>query len=471
MMHLPTASDPSKYERKLTLREKFSPFPWKPFLVISILPFALAPIIILATAAEEASVGYLSGRDCYPNGMWSQTPSATWRIMDRSYFFTPNLSFGSMSFTAVKVIDITWDLIVGRGGQLLLAWVNYRVFNEWLVYHMEMHLTSYKMYVAVAFETTSLSTLGVLGKEFLCFGERNWRRFFRWLAVLCMFLSTLYVLAFPTLMAAMTGYITTNEAYVEDYGEDLIELKKFQWVPYVIEDAHRIGFSKPLVAIHEDQSLRAAIMNYIETLVGTTDDHVISPGLTFQLDNKSSTWIFDSKTTNLGAPTLNITLAKKVYPNISPNFRQWLYSYEGRQGDLYTSRYILDHGSCKPSETYQWGFSYIFLFMVSIFNFIWSSIMVGMWLDTQRGSRMYKNGRRPGLLRSIMDVSGCIREELGSKVEDLEENELRESLRDSGGALVVPRQELKVKRTETGIGDEDVRRRGVFRRLTKGSTF
>jgi hypothetical protein len=72
-----------------------------------------------------------------------------------------------MIFTQVKVIDVMWDLLVGRGGQLLLAYVNCRVFNEWLLYYMEMHLTSYKMYMSIAFETTSLGTLGVLGKEFL----------------------------------------------------------------------------------------------------------------------------------------------------------------------------------------------------------------------------------------------------------------------------------------------------------------
>lgn len=251
-----------KEERKMTLREKFSPFPWKAFLIISSLPFALAPIVVLSTAAEEASVGYILGRDCYPNGMWSETQGATWRIMDSSYFFTPNLSFGSMKFTQVKVIDIAWDLLVGRGGQLLLAWVNYRVFNEWILYHMEIHLTSYKMYTSVAFETTSLSTLGVLGKEFLAFGESNWRRFFRWLAILSMLLSTLYVLSFPTLMAAMTGYITTYEAYVENYARNLIEMDQVLPNPisYIIYDSQRIGnYTKPLVVIEQDKDLMKAV--------------------------------------------------------------------------------------------------------------------------------------------------------------------------------------------------------------------
>lgn len=252
----------SPMPRRLRFNRLPSRFPWKIFFVCAGLPVALAPIVILSTAAEDASQRYIYGRDCYPNGLWQEAHGATWRIMDSSYFFTPNLSFGAMTFTQVKIIDIAWDLLVGRGGQLLLGWVNYRVFNEWLVYHMEMHATSYKMYAAVAFETTSVATLGVLGKEWLAFGERSWKRFFRGLALLCMLISTLYVLAFPTLMSAMTGYITTYGAYVEDYDHNLIEWQKVFKVRYFIQDSARIGnWSKPLVVLDVDQRLMAAVRN------------------------------------------------------------------------------------------------------------------------------------------------------------------------------------------------------------------
>ena len=259
----PSAPRPMAFKQKcINLWQNFAPFPWKTFLIISCLPLSLAPIIALAKAAEGVSRNYMQGRDCYPNGMWSETKGATWRIMDSSYFFTPNLSFGSMAFTSAKIIDITWDVCVGRGGQLILAYVNYIVFNEWLLYHMELHLTSYKMYTAVAFKTTTLETLGVLGKEFLAFGESNWRRLFRWLAILGMILSTLYVISFPTLMAAMTGYITTYKPYMLDSDSNLIELDKFQSVGFVIEDASRIGnYSKPLVVTFPDTNLMEAVWN------------------------------------------------------------------------------------------------------------------------------------------------------------------------------------------------------------------
>jgi hypothetical protein len=184
-----------------------------------------------------------------------------------------------------------------------------------------------------------------------------------------------------------------------------------------------------------------------------------------------SYWAFDTTKAPLLSPTLNITR----YPfdafalqSISPYSRS-MYSTSGRQSTLYNATYMLAHGSCKPSETYQWGFSYIFLFMVSIFNFVWACIMVGMWLEIQHKSRVYRSGRRPGLLRSIVEFAAAIKDEIGERAEELEEEDLKKMLRASNGKLVVPEHELKVRRVETG--ERAVKRRGWKSSLTRGSTF
>ncbi|KAH8724075.1 Deuterolysin metalloprotease family-domain-containing protein [Phaeosphaeriaceae sp. PMI808] len=248
--------------RELKFREKWSPFPWRCFCVILLPPLALAPIIALSVAAEGASQSYIGGLDCYPNGLWKYAKGATWEIMDSSYFFTPNLSFGEMTFTQVKIIDVVWDLVIGRVGQVMLAWVNYRVFNEYIVWHMECYRTSFKFYSAVAFQTNTLGTLGVLVKEFLSFSKgKFWKSLLRWLAIVGMFLSTLYVLSFPTLMAAMTGYIAKGEPYVKDIDSNFIALNKMGEVLFVVNDAQRIGYEKPLVAVDRDLQLIAALKN------------------------------------------------------------------------------------------------------------------------------------------------------------------------------------------------------------------
>ena len=81
--------------------------------------------------------------------------------------------------------------------------------------------------------------------------------------MLCMLIGTLYVLAFPTLMAAMTGYITTYEPYVEDESGNLVAWKEIRQVEYVVQDSVRLGgnYTKPLVSAAHDNDLAHAILN------------------------------------------------------------------------------------------------------------------------------------------------------------------------------------------------------------------
>jgi len=396
-----------------------------------------------------------------------------------------------MTFTQVKVIDIAWDLVVGRGGQLGLAWVNYRVFNEWLVGWMEGQGVGWRMYAGVAFETTGLGALGVWGKEMFASGngvgrKRRWKR---WLAMVSMFLSTFYVLSFPTLMAAMTGYIATSEPYLEDLDGNLIAFEEIDPVVYVVNDAARIGFEKPLVVGLKDVDMIEAVKSCksFQCLIGTVgetnqtlDIYAISSNDSVQSNSdahtypqitNASTWSFNTTSIPLDSPTLDITRYPKLrieQDRISPTSSS-LYSASGRQSTLYNATYLLAHGSCKPGENYQWGFSYIFLFMMSIFNFIWACIMVSMWIETRHNSRLYRHGRRPGLLSSIVEFAAVIKEEVGERAGDMEDEELRKRLRESSSKLTVPEGEMRVRRVDTG--NEGVRKMSWKRSFTRGSTF
>jgi len=86
---------------------------------------------------------------------------------------------------------------------------------------------------------------------------------------------------------------------------------------------------------------------------------------------------------------------------------------------------------------------------------------------------MYRNGRRPGLLTSVMEYAAAIRDELGSKAGCMSEGQLRKELTESGGVLVVEKDVLRVGRTAMGMESWGVRegKRGWRRRLTSGSTF
>ena len=112
-----------------------------------------------------------------------------------------------LSFMEAKTIDIVWDLFIGQGGRLLMAWVSYRVFMDSLVALMEKASVNYDMYTSIAFSTTSLWALWESLKA--SFGLRGARAkaFMIWFS-----LSVAYVLSFPILMGAATGYVNPSIA-------------------------------------------------------------------------------------------------------------------------------------------------------------------------------------------------------------------------------------------------------------------
>ena len=112
-----------------------------------------------------------------------------------------------LSFAEAKLIDVLWDLFMGQGGRLLMAWVAYRVFMDGLVSLMETTPVSHDLYAALVFETTSLWTTWKATKALV--RSRHWRsRAF----VLWFCLATIYTLSFTTLMSAATGYVTPSKA-------------------------------------------------------------------------------------------------------------------------------------------------------------------------------------------------------------------------------------------------------------------
>lgn len=60
-------------------------------------------------------------------------------------------------------------------------------------------------------------------------------------AVVFIMLSILFVVAFPTLISAMTGYRFNTEPFIADTQNALIPFARFALVAYVIHDGDRVG--------------------------------------------------------------------------------------------------------------------------------------------------------------------------------------------------------------------------------------
>lgn len=137
--------------------------------------------------------------------------------------FDINARTGSMSFTTAKLIDITWDLVVGRGGQALLAWISYKVFTQALMRIAEERLVPHKLFASLALG--SLSWAGISTIVHAVFRVRGWRGT---MALAWMALAASYVLAFPTLLSASTSYVAALETSVR-----LVDNSTAPWIPFI----------------------------------------------------------------------------------------------------------------------------------------------------------------------------------------------------------------------------------------------
>ena len=180
----------------------------------------IAIISTLLSLTVDSSVFNSNPGSCNPDGKFrylhKYNPWAT------AGLFQVTLGFGSMSFSNAKLIDVIWDVVLGRGGQFLaflltymtlnlpgqglLGYVAYSVFTKSLVRIMEQTPVSYETFEAITFHNTTLFSLWLMIKNYTTNGGSRAR-----VAILWMLFASLYVLAFPALMSAMTGYDSNSQ--------------------------------------------------------------------------------------------------------------------------------------------------------------------------------------------------------------------------------------------------------------------
>lgn len=166
-----------------------------PFIAATIIPFI--PLMFAGTS-------YLGNPDIPPG---CPDPNASDGYSFLNFLEIGSITWGEFSFATVKFIDIAWDVIVGRGGQALMVFICYKVHLGGLVHIMESSPVSYELYTVLTFAGGSITTLIALVKRI--FSTRRYLARMIWL-----FLSTIYVVLFPTLMAAMTGYVSFPETWI-----------------------------------------------------------------------------------------------------------------------------------------------------------------------------------------------------------------------------------------------------------------
>lgn len=179
----------------------------------SLLPFAISAIgVFIAILGLIILLHYVPGFVPELNSSYIGDDAASCDLIEPSdskleNAFMINLRSGQhLSFAEAKMVDVVWDLFVGQGGRLLMAWGAYRVFMDGLVSLLETTPVSYEMYASLVFDTTSLLSTWKATKVVIKSGRLRSRVF-----MFCFCLATFYILAFPTLMGAATGYVNPSK--------------------------------------------------------------------------------------------------------------------------------------------------------------------------------------------------------------------------------------------------------------------
>lgn len=226
-----------------------------------VLPSGIFVLLILLTALFFSLVTwptlYMRGRPfCNPNGelvVPSRTGDQVYLdynpYWDRTMFLSITLGFGRFSFPIAKAIDACWDIVVGKGGQLLLGITTYRVLRRSLALTMEHTPVCIPTVTAVATEKVSLFTVRKLVRGgftdlIKTEHEKLWKRLrlsttARFAAYI--FVCT-YVLAFGTFTSVMTGYQAQFDTYVNNTRSGGLTAISSLYIPaMVVVDASRVA--------------------------------------------------------------------------------------------------------------------------------------------------------------------------------------------------------------------------------------
>jgi hypothetical protein len=208
------------------------------YVVFIGLVYVFAVLSTLSSAGSVITSRLTAITACAPDGEFYTNPD-DFSFWHASGFFQITLSHGELTFTQAKVVDVIWDVVVGRGGQALLTLVSWNVFTKYVTTSMQV--------APVTFST--FRTIFIHGDATIVGVWRLLRDFSRKhglqsrVAMTFMIATMVLILLFPTFASAMTGYSANVEPFVQG-GTGYIPFTNLRPLYYVIWDGDRIGKGK-----------------------------------------------------------------------------------------------------------------------------------------------------------------------------------------------------------------------------------
>jgi hypothetical protein len=439
------------------------------------LGFALPVVLLALICMVPTWYGFQSNiwatdgfSHCNFNGKFTLSDNPTLSLWDPAGFFYITVSWGEMDFSTAKLIDIIWDIVVGRGGQCILAYITFKVSSVYLALAMRKAPVSCDTFAALAFVPPGFIGTFRLAKDLLT--NRGWkaRLIMAWIVF-----SYLFVLSFSSFVTAMSGYSSSIEATMPNHDNDQILWSKFKVVSFTIHDAERIGLTSPWLITTGDECVTEGFVNdddadsdsgnYRLDATQTHDDdnpnnnstspisweyvptgctnfwrvvqYVSLNGLNGQMSARSSL-IFNGVSHNLTSPSLNISTSygapklqeltqyldtsEETKPNkktinsiLTPTFST-LWTYDG---ELFDHSYIDQNATCQYSKWHNWGFSFLFLFITTLLLAIWSVGTYALWVYSILHRDAWDADQRTtgDIYRASITLVDAIRKDLGDE--------------------------------------------------------
>ncbi|ORY54948.1 uncharacterized protein BCR38DRAFT_310813, partial [Pseudomassariella vexata] len=193
--------------------------------------FILLVIYSLGSYDSSSSFSDYTSRSAYqPDGNFSPF-IGNFKIWDSSGFFEITLRLARVDFI-FQLTLMDWQL-VGRFGQTILAYVSWRTFADYISTSMAHSPITYRTFWIVFIQNEpGLTSIFRLMRDSI-----KYRRLELVVAMLFMVATMVFLLAWPTLASAMTGYTTANEAYIKSLDdENTIKFSYLKPLSYVIHD-------------------------------------------------------------------------------------------------------------------------------------------------------------------------------------------------------------------------------------------
>ncbi|KAF6825230.1 hypothetical protein CMUS01_09902 [Colletotrichum musicola] len=446
-------------------------------------------LVMLASNPTSFSVSKKSA--CQPDGSFNLFTKG-YNMWDISGFFQITVAWGTLTFANAKLIDVVWDVVFGRGGQALLAWISWSVFSDYVAASIQGSPVTYETFRTIFLqETPTLYSTWCLARDFV--RSHGLRSRVVMVYVVCV---AVFILAFPTLGSAMSGYQTNSGAFVRGYGGELIKYSDFDFVAYVIHDGWRVNltgdfavtYAKSSYSSNTEQLVNDRYGSYLpgnyysfcaalptsyqddEDLIKEWEDDnpensrcSVQLGVSsytkeygfFGLEQKKSTFMNQT----LDAPVLNISAfyipeqygddlfgrnwtdpRTQQSPFLDKEALRLAYL---KGNETYDLRYVKSNGSCQPvvemgadlndsvRETYQWGFSFVQLFVMMILLLLWTVGTTWVWLKASMtfNLRGLRRSDKPKGFKGVLELAAAIRRELpDSSPDELNRKELAKEI-------------------------------------------